>query len=100
VTERLENQFKTKLQVFHIANERKASKQYHVKLARMGVISGVADYCVIYEKGRVAFIEFKRNAKCKLSDSQKNFKADCEDLEIPYLLTYSVSEAIDFLSNL
>jgi hypothetical protein len=93
-------QFKSDPLVFHVPNERRTSQQYGAKLKRMGVVSGVGDYCVVYEGGRVAFIEFKRNAKCKLSIAQEHFKNSCEDLKVPYLLTYRVDEAIDFLKSL
>lgn len=99
---RLLNQFKSKLYLFHVANERRASKQYYVKLSRMGVIPGIADY-IIFIKGKGwAAIEFKRSPKemQRLSDAQSEFKAMCEDFGAPYLLTCSVSEAIDFLKSL
>lgn len=96
------NQFKSELFMFHVANERKANKQYHIKLSRMGVVAGVADYCIVYPEGRVAFIEFKRDAKSckKLSPPQENFREMCKESNTPYLLTCSVEEAIDFLKTL
>lgn len=98
----LMNQFKSDLFVFHVANERKTSIAHMVKLRRMGVISGIADYCIFNNKGKVAFIEFKRNAAAckKLSGAQQNFREVCEEYQVPYLLTYSVEEAIDFLKTL
>lgn len=32
------------LLIFHVANERKASVQYHIKLKRLGTLKGVADF--------------------------------------------------------
>lgn len=98
----LMNQFKSELFVFHVPNERRASAQYYAKLKRMGVVSGVADYCIFNNKGQTAFIEFKRNAAAckKLNDQQQYFRETCENFQVPYLLTYSVEEAIDFLKSL
>lgn len=93
-------QFGNGAYVFHVANERKTSYAYGAKLRRMGVISGVADYCVLYDGGCVAFIEFKRDAKCKLSDNQSKFKEMCKILKIPYLLTHDCDEAIAFIKTL
>jgi hypothetical protein len=95
-------QFKSELFVFHVPNERRASPQYYAKLHRMGVVSGVADYCIFNNKGKIAFIEFKRNAAAckKLNDQQQYFRETCEQFQVPYLLTYSVEEAIDFLKSL
>lgn len=95
-------QFKSDLFVYHIANERKTSIQHHAKLKRMGVVKGVADYCIIIGGGRTAYIEFKRNlAECrKLNEEQEYFKTWCIDHKIPYLLTCSVEEAINFLKSL
>ena len=47
------------LLAFHVANERKASVQYHVKLKRMGVLGGVADFLVFPNDGRKVAIELK-----------------------------------------
>jgi hypothetical protein len=93
-------EFKSDPLVFHVPNERRTSQQYGAKLKRMGVLAGVADYCIVHSEGKVAFIEFKRNAKCKLSPAQEHFKNSCEDLKVPYLLTYSADKAIDFLKSL
>lgn len=95
-------QFKSELFVYHIANERKTSFQHHAKLKRMGVVKGVADYCVVINPGRIAFIEFKRDlASCrKLNPEQQDFRDMCESFKVPYLLTCSAEEAIDFLKSL
>lgn len=98
----LMNQFKSELFVFHVPNERRATPQYYAKLRRMGVVSGVADYCIFNNKGQIAFIEFKRNAAAckKLNEQQEYFRETCEQFQVPYLLTCSVEEAIDFLKTL
>lgn len=92
-------QFNLPKYVFHIPNERKTSISYGRKLKRMGVIPGIADYCVLFEGG-VAFIEFKRNKKCKLSEHQLIFRERCKLLKIPYLMTCSIEDAMDFIKQL
>lgn len=47
------------LLIFHVANERKASAQYHVKLKRLGVLKGVADFLAFPVDGRKFAIELK-----------------------------------------
>lgn len=94
------NQFCNKAYVFHIANERKTSFAYGAKLKRMGVAAGVPDYCVIYDGGRVAFIEFKRNNKSRMTPNQLIFKEMCDSLGTPYLLAHDPDEAIEFIKAL
>lgn len=47
------------LLIFHVANERKAKVQYHVKLKRLGVMAGVADFLAFPASGRKVAIELK-----------------------------------------
>lgn len=47
------------LLIFHVANERKAAPQYHVKLKRLGVLKGVADFLAFPADGRKFAIELK-----------------------------------------
>lgn len=47
------------LLIFHVPNERKASVQYHLKLKRLGVLPGVADYLAFPMNGRKVAIELK-----------------------------------------
>lgn len=47
------------LLIFHVANEQRASVQYHVKMKRKGVLAGVADFLVFPTSGRKIAIELK-----------------------------------------
>ncbi len=47
------------LLIFHVANERKAAVQYHIKLKRLGVLGGVADFLAFPAGGCRAAIELK-----------------------------------------
>jgi len=47
------------LLIFHVANERKATVQYHLKLKRLGVLKGVADFLAFPIDGRKFAIELK-----------------------------------------
>lgn len=94
------NYFKKLIVLFHIANEQYTSKGYTMSLKAMGLLSGVADYCVLIDGGKVAFIEFKRNAKCKLSPNQLWFKEQCEVMGIPYAVVHTIEAAMAFLQSL
>lgn len=92
--------FKKKMLVFHIANEQYNNRNYTMSLQRMGLTAGVADYCILLEGGKVAFIEFKRNAKLKPSENQLWFKERCDALGIPYSLQWTMEGAIEFIGAL
>ena len=47
------------LLMFHVANERQANISYHVKLKRLGVLPGVADFLAFPNNGRKVAIEMK-----------------------------------------
>lgn len=59
------------LLAFHVANERQASVQYHVKLKRMGVLGGVADWLMFPNCGRKVAIELKDNEGVQDEDQIK-----------------------------
>lgn len=63
----------------------------------MGLTAGVPDYCIVMPEGKVAFIEFKRDKKAKLTYKQEEFKNKCKELDTPYLLCYSEEDAINFI---
>jgi hypothetical protein len=94
------NQFNSEFFIFHIANENISSDAYRIQLGLMGVKAGVADYCILIKGGRVAFLEFKRDSKCKPTPKQKEFSETCLKLEIPYTIKWDVDEAIDWLRSI
>lgn len=97
------NQFSHKFLIMHIPNERiKTSTKdtfYSYNQAWMGTKFGCADYLIAWDTG-CAFIEFKRNRKCKMTKNQEVFAANCRELGIPYFLTWDVDEVIDFMKTL
>lgn len=94
------NQFGFEFFIFHVGNESPSSNGYRIELGRMGVRAGVADYCIIYGEGKVAFIEFKRDNKCKLTEKQEDFKIVCERLKTPHFVAYDTDIAIEWLKGL
>lgn len=90
--------FKKPFFVFHVPNEQKTNMAYTMHLKSIGLVGGVSDYCILKEGGSM-FIEFKRNKKCTLTFKQKAFKQICEDLKIPFLVTHTVDDAIEFIKN-
>jgi len=76
--------------------------EYRRHLVAMGMVVGASDYLVLHKNGWAA-IEFKRDDKAKrngLTERQKAFKEQCEQLEIPYLLTCDPHEAVEFIKSL
>lgn len=59
------------LLIFHVANERKASVQYHIKLKRLGVLKGTADFLAFPSDGRKFAIELKDDEGTQDSDQKK-----------------------------
>ena len=92
-------QFKKKMSIFHIANEQYNNKSYTISLMQMGLKAGVADYCLLMEGGRTAFLEFKRCKSSKLSSNQETFRDVCQSLGIPYEVFYEVDSAIDWIKR-
>jgi hypothetical protein len=81
----------------HIPNEGKRSYNIARQLLSMGMLTGCADYLILLYGGRVIAIEFKRDKTCKLTDAQKAFRDQCLRMKIPYLCTYQVDEALEFV---
>lgn len=83
----------------HIPNENITSPAYRIHLKAMGLMPGISDYMVLYDRG-VAFLEIKRDAKCKLSQHQEIFFELLKSLNIPCLCTHDIDTVITFLENL
>ncbi len=100
------NYYKTDFEIIHIANEVVRcgnpikDRNYLIHQMNMGMLAGCADYLVIYDGGRVAAIEFKRDKKSKLTRNQENFRDRCLQLGLPYLCTYDIDEALAFVKDL
>lgn len=97
------NQIPNNIKIFHIANESLSSAAYTKKLLGMGMMPGIADYGVNIKDprgGRIAYLEFKRDKSCKQTQSQKEFQAHCEEFYIPYVVKYTVEDAIEWLKSL
>ena len=96
----LYNYFSCRTKVIKIANESLSTRNFINHLIAMGMCPGAADYLVIFQGNRIAFIEFKRTPKEKLRENQLAFKADVEDLDIPYLMTHDIHRAFQFIKEL
>ncbi len=59
------------LLIFHVANERKAHVQYHVKMKRKGVLAGVADFLAFPANSRKFAIELKDDKGTQDADQIK-----------------------------
>ena len=79
------------LLAFHVPNERKASVQYHMKLKRLGVVPGVADFLVFPQSGRKVAIELKDD-KGAQSPEQIKFQLRWERAHGLYFLCRTLEE--------
>lgn len=91
------NQLSRDIVLVHNANEHLGSRNYTQKLLRMGMLPGLYDYTAYAPFGCTEFIEFKRNAKCKLTPTQENFKNRMEGLGFPCHTVFEVDHAVDIL---
>jgi hypothetical protein len=79
------------LLIFHVANERKAHVQYHVKMKRLGVLAGVADFLAFPVGGRKFAIELKDD-KGEQDADQVKFQRRWERAGGLYFLVRTVAE--------
>ena len=79
------------LLIFHVANERKAPVQYHLKLKRLGVLKGVADFLAFPVDGRKIAIELKDDEGTQDADQIK-FQRRWEATGGAYFIVRTVAE--------
>lgn len=85
---------------FHVVNEfdkRRNTYSHNFNLAKMGRVSGVADYIFLWDNGNLA-LEFKV-PKGKQNEAQKLFELKCIKCGIPYRIAHSVEEAYAILEG-
>jgi hypothetical protein len=90
--------FEKPFALIHIANENMNSKGYRWHLKALGLMPGVFDYMILFASG-CAFIEFKRDNKCKLSPMQIKFSTLLDSLNIKWIVTSNIDIAITFLKK-
>ena len=83
---------------FAIPNQSNRGAVSGQKMKDEGVVSGVADLCVMLPQGRVAWLEMKKPGG-RLSDTQKQFRDQCNLLGHPWAVAYSVQEALIYLRS-
>lgn len=81
------------LLIFHVANERQAPIQYHLKLKRLGVLKGVADFLAFLGNRPVA-IEIKDDEGVQDKD-QVTFQRRWEGAGGLYFLVRTLKEFQD-----
>lgn len=87
------------LLIFHVANERKTAVQHHVKLKRMGVLKGVADFLMFPRVSKPAAIELKDDEGDQ-EDEQILFQRRWEAAGNPYFLVRTLAEFQGVVSGL
>lgn len=78
---------------YHCPNGGKRSIKVAQKLKRMGVLAGVADWCLVLPDGSAAYLELKSKDGV-LSLGQKEFKARCELIGVPYVVSRNLDHAL------
>jgi hypothetical protein len=84
---------------FAIPNAARRSFKLAMKMKSEGLMSGVADICIMMQEARTAWLEMKKRGG-RQETSQKGFAARCARLGHPYGIAYSVDEAADFLRQI
>jgi hypothetical protein len=84
---------------FAIPNAGKRSLRYGARMKSEGMQSGVADICIMLERGRVAWLELKTRRGYQ-TDEQHGFEAKCLRLGHPYCLARTLDEAVGFLRSM
>lgn len=83
---------------FHVPNEfSKYNGVFGIKMAWMGRVPGVADYCFVGPEDSF-FIEFKRK-NTKQSAGQQIFEEWCKDRKVEYYIFRDHQKAIEFLEK-
>lgn len=80
-----------------IANEGKRSAIMGHELKLMGMLPGAADLLIVVD-GKAHFLELKSPDGIQ-SASQRDFQARCVMLNIPYKVVFSLTEALEALSE-
>lgn len=80
------------LLIFHVANERNAPVQAHVKLKRKGVLSGVADFLAFPVDGRKVAIELKEPNEGEQKPDQIKFQQRWERTGGSYFVIRTLEE--------
>lgn len=86
------------LLIFHVANERHAPVQHHVKLKRLGVLAGVADFLAFFN-GRSCAIELK-DARGEQDGDQIVFQKMWEHMGGSYFVVRTLTEFQNVINGL
>lgn len=80
---------------YHVPNGEHRHISVAVKLKKMGVKAGVADFALVLPSGLgAAFLELKKpGTGGRASRAQKDFRAECEAARVPYYIARDFYEA-------
>ena len=84
------------LYCFAIPNAGKRGFQTAARMRAEGLRAGVADLCVMMQKGRVCWLELK-SEKGRSSSAQNSFGEICKVLGHSYAVVHNFDEALDAL---
>lgn len=83
---------------FHVPNEvADKNPRFGAHLKQMGKRAGIPDYVFIWKNG-YGFLEFKKDEKTPLSDSQKKIRVELDRLSVDkYEVVWTVEQALETL---
>lgn len=85
--------------MFHVANQQVNGPRYGKHLKELGLIAGIADYILLFPGGHFAAIEFKAGKASKVTNEQRQFEILCQNYQAPYLLTWDIDSAVEFIKK-
>jgi hypothetical protein len=83
---------------FAVPNAAMRSPALAARMKAEGLMSGVADLCVMLPEGKAGWLELK-TATGRQSETQRTFEIVCIGLDHPYALVRSLDEAIAVLKS-
>lgn len=83
---------------FHVPNGEKRNRSTAAKLKRMGVVSGVADFCIVVD-GRCHFVELKTSTG-RQAPAQKSFAALAEAAGASYWIVRHMDDLAFALNSI
>ena len=81
---------------WHVPNQGRRSVAWAAKLKKMGVLAGVADFCLVLDGGRAGFLELKA-PKGSQRKSQRDFQASVEAAGAWYEIARTSDEVVGIL---
>jgi hypothetical protein len=103
------NQIRNDILIFHVANQQFTNIVFSMESKRMGMMAGVFDYIILIKErvlggiktsAGIAFLEFKRDEKGKLTPAQLKFTEILDLFGIKWKVVCTSEQAFEFIAGL